>query len=143
MGTAAEIGEFSGPVHGNLFIGLGELLDEMALHEVAFFFELLQTLFARQKFARIGHVLLDELLHLGFDLLQVVWSKRRWTIKVVEKSALGGGTVAQLGLGKKLKHCRRQQVRGRMPKDFERLGIFLGKYAEIGVFLQRARKVNQ
>src|SRR3954452_15657555 len=100
MGTAAEIGEFSGPVHGNLFIGLGELLDEMALHEVAFFFELLQTLFARQKFARVRNILLNQLLHFGFDFLQVVGSERRRTVKVVKESGLSRRTVAEFGLGK-------------------------------------------
>ena len=42
MWPAAEIGKLAGAVDRNLFIGLGELLDEVALHEVAFFFELRQ-----------------------------------------------------------------------------------------------------
>src|SRR5437879_6483222 len=46
---AAEIDKLAGAIDRNLFIGLGELLDVMALHEVAFFFELLQALVARQK----------------------------------------------------------------------------------------------
>ena len=58
-GTAAEILELAGLVDRNFFIGLGELLDEMALHEVAFALELFKSLFARQKFARVGQVLLD------------------------------------------------------------------------------------
>ena len=45
--SPAEIGELSRSVNGDLLIGLGELLDEMAFHEVAFFFELLETFFAR------------------------------------------------------------------------------------------------
>src|SRR5277367_1324740 len=34
MWSAAEVGELAGAVDGNLFIGLGELLDEMTLREV-------------------------------------------------------------------------------------------------------------
>ena len=56
--AAAEIDELSGAVDRNLFIGLGELLDEMALHEVAFLLKLLKPLIPRQKLARVRHVLL-------------------------------------------------------------------------------------
>ena len=94
MRTAAEIGELSGAVNRNLFIGLGELLDEMALHEVAFFFELLQALIARQKLARIGKILLHQLLHLLLDLLQIFGRERSRPVEVVEKSGLRSGAVA-------------------------------------------------
>ena len=36
MRPAAEVGELAGLVDRDLFVGLGELLDEVALHEVAF-----------------------------------------------------------------------------------------------------------
>ena len=98
--AAAEVGKFAGAIDRNLFIGLGELLDEMALHEVAFFFELFETLVARQKFARVGNVLLHQFLHLLFDLLEIFGSERSWAVEVVEESALGSGTMAKLGLGK-------------------------------------------
>ena len=88
MRPAAEILELAGFVDRNLFIGLGELLDEVALHEVAFALEPLQPFRARQKFARIGDVLLDELLHLLLDLFQVFRSERSRTVKIVEKSVL-------------------------------------------------------
>ena len=117
--AAAEVGEFAGAVDRNLFIGLGELLDEMALHEIAFFFELVESLLARQKFPRVRQVLLHQLLHLLFELLQVVRSKRRWAIEVVEESALGRGAVAELGFGEKLEHgCGKQDgptSAGRLP----------------------------
>ena len=45
--AAAEVSKFSRAVERNLFIGLGELLDEMALHEIAVVLKLLQSLFAR------------------------------------------------------------------------------------------------
>src|ERR1700733_2121249 len=40
MRPAAKIQKLAGLINRNLFIGLGELLDEMALHEVAFALEL-------------------------------------------------------------------------------------------------------
>src|SRR5207244_9022312 len=59
MRPAAEVGELAGAINGNLFIGPGELLDEMAFHEVAFFFELGKALFPWQKFACVWNVLLQ------------------------------------------------------------------------------------
>ena len=124
---AAEIRELAGAVDRNLFIGLGELLDEMALHEVAFFLELRQSLVARQKFARVGNILLHQFLHLLLDLFEILGRKRRRPVEVVEESALGRRTVPELGLRKQLQHRRRQQMRRRMPVNFQRLGIFLGQ----------------
>ena len=141
--AAAEIGELAGLVNRNLFIGLGELLDEMALHEVAFALELCQPLIARQKFARVGKVLLHQFLHLLFDLLQIFGRERSRAIEVVEKSGLGRGTVAELGLGKKFEHRCGQQMRGGMPVDFQRLGIPLGQDAQVGVFFQRPGEVDE
>ncbi len=89
----------------------------MALHEIAFFFEFGQSLVARQKLARIGQVLLHQLLHFLFDLLQILGRKRSGPVEVVEESALGSRPVAKFGLGKKLEHRRRQQVRRRMPEN--------------------------
>src|SRR5229473_6122749 len=106
VGTAAEILKLAGLVNRNLLIGLGELLDEMALHEVAFALVLLQTFLARQELARVRQVLLDELLHFLFDLLEVFRSERSRTVKVVEESVLSRGTVAELGLGKEFEHSR-------------------------------------
>src|SRR5215831_12160674 len=97
---ATEIGELAGAIDRNLFIGLGELLDEMALHEVAFLLEFIQTLFSGQKLARIRDVLLHQFLHLLFDLLEIVRSERGWAIEVVKESALGRRTMAELGFGK-------------------------------------------
>src|SRR5271166_4178982 len=141
--TAAEIGELAGTVDRNFFIGLGELLDEMALHEVAFFFELRQSLIARQKLTRIRNVLLYEFLHFLLDFFEILGRKRSWPIEIVKKSALGRRTVPKFGLGKKFQHGRREQMRRRMPVDFERLGIFLVQKTEIGVFFERTGEVDE
>src|SRR5206468_11911717 len=113
--AAAEVEEFAGAVNRNPFIGPRELLDEVALHEVAFLFKLLQALVAGQEFTRIRNVLLHQLLHLGFDFLQIFGGEWSRTVEVVEKSALGSRTVPQLGFGKELQHGSGQQVRRGMP----------------------------
>ena len=130
MRAAAEIGELAGAVDGNLFVGLGELLDEMALHEVAFFFELGEALVAGHELASVRDVLLHQLLHLLLDFFEVFGGERRGPVEIVEESALGCGTVAELGLGEKFEHGRGQQMRGRMPVNFERLGIAVGEDAQ-------------
>src|SRR5207302_1430737 len=91
---AAEIGELTSAVNRNLFVGLGELLDEVALHEVALFLELSQSLIPRHKFARIGNVLLHQFLHFLFDLFQVLGRERSRTVTVVEESRLGRRAMA-------------------------------------------------
>ena len=143
MWATAKVSEFSGAINRNLFIGLGELLDEMALHEVPLLFELLQSLIARQKLARVRNILLHQFLHLFFDLFQILGSKRSWTIKIVEESSLGSRAMTELGLRKKLQNRRRQQMGGRMPIDFERLGIALGQDAQVGVFFQRPGEIDE
>ena len=94
MRPAAEVGELASAINGNLFIGLGELLDEMALHEVAFFFELRQSLIARQKLARIRNILLHQFLHFLLDLFQVLRTERSGTVEVVKETALRRRTMA-------------------------------------------------
>ena len=143
MRASAEVEKLASLVNRDLFIGLGELLDEMALHEVAFALELLQPLVARQELARVRQVLLDELLHLLLDLFQVFRRERSRTIKVVEESTLGRRPVSKLGLGKKLEHRRRQQMRRRVPVDFQRLRILIRKQSQIGVFIERSSQVDQ
>src|SRR6266851_2982824 len=115
VGTAAEILKLAGLVNRNLLIGLGELLDEMALHEVAFALVFLQTFLARQKLAREGQVLLDKLLHFLLDPFKIVGRERSRTVEVVEESVLRRGTMPKLGLGKELKHSRGEQMRRGMP----------------------------
>ena len=99
MRPAAEIEKLAGFVDRNLLIGLGELLDEMALHEVAFLLEALQALAVGQKLARIRQILRDQLLHLLLDFFQVLGSKRLLAIKVIEEPVLSRRPVAKLGLG--------------------------------------------
>src|SRR5260370_40261498 len=104
MRTAAEVSELPGAINRNLFIGLGELFDEMALHEVAFLLERRQSLFARKELASIRDVLLDQFLHLVLDLFQVFGSEWSGPVKIVKESAFGGRAVPQLRLRKQFEN---------------------------------------
>ncbi len=115
----------------------------MALHEVAFTLKLRETFVAGQKFTSIGQVLLDEFLHLLFDLLEIFGRERSRTIKVVEESILSRRTVAEFGLREEFEHSRGKQVRGRMPIDFERLGVAVGEDAQVGVAIEGTGEVDQ
>src|SRR5438105_3186029 len=114
-------------------MGRGELLDEMALHEVAFMLEALESLVARQKLARVRKVLLHQLLHFLLYFFQIFGGKGSGAIEIVEEAVLGSGTVTQLGLRKKFKHCGSEQVRGRMAENLKRLRIFVGKDTKFDV----------
>ncbi len=143
MRPAAEVGELAGLVDRDFFIGLGELLDEVALHEVAFGLEALQSFGARQKLARVGQVLLHQLLHLLLDGFQVFGGEGLLAIEVVEEAVLGRRAVAELGLGEEFEHSSSHQVGGRVTEDFERLGIAFGQDAQLGILLQRTGEVDQ
>ena len=51
--------------------------------------------------------------------------------------------MAEFGLGEKFEHGGGQQVRGGVAVDFERLGIFLGDDAEVGVGVEGTSEVDQ
>ena len=141
--AAAEVEESSRLVDRDLFIGLGELLDEVALHEIAFSLELLQAFLTWEELTRVGNVLLGQLLHLFFNLLEIFWSERRRTIEVVKEAVLGRRTVTELGFGKEFQYGRSQKVRGRVPVDLQRLRIALGEDAQVGVLVERPGQVNE
>src|SRR6267143_3499430 len=109
MRPTAEVEELASLIDRDFFIRLGELLDEMAFHEIAFALELREPFLPRKKLARIRQILLDQFLHLLLDLFQVFRRKRSWAIEVVKESVFGRRPVSQLGLGEKFQDRRRQQ----------------------------------
>ena len=127
--AAAEVGELAGLVDGNLLVRRGELLDEVTLHEVAFRLEALQAFLAWQKLARVGEVLLHQLLHLLLDGFQVLGRERLLAVEVIEESGLGCRAVAQLGLGEEFEHGGGHQVRRRVAINFQRFGVAIGEQA--------------
>ena len=100
MRTAAEVDEFAVAIKADLGAGRGELRDEVRLHEVAVAFKFFQGLFARLVFADEGLVARDDLGHFGFDGGEVFRREGFLAVEVVEEAGVGGGAVAELGLGK-------------------------------------------
>src|ERR1700681_1301679 len=102
----------------------------MALHEIAFALEFPEALRPVYKLPCVRQVLLDKLLHFLLDLFQVLGSEWSLAEEIVEKPILSCWPVAKLGLRKKLKHRRCQQMRRGMAVDFKCLGIAISKNAE-------------
>src|ERR1035441_6293678 len=115
----------------------------MALHEVAFALEFFEAFLTRQKFARVGQVLLDKFLHLLFDFFKIFGRERSLAIEIVKESVLSCRPVPKLRFWKKLKHSSREQVRGGMPVNLKRLRILLGDDAQAGVFVERTGEVDE
>ena len=142
MRAAAEIDELAGLVERNLIIGLGELFDEVALHEIAFGLESLESLVAVEKIAGVRLVAIDDLLHLLFDLFEVFRNEGSLAQKVIEEAGFGGRTVTELGLRKEFQHGGSKQMRRRVMEDLERLGVFLGEEAEARIVLDGEREID-
>ena len=88
-----------------------------------------------------GQVLGLQFLHARFDFFEILGRERRLALKVVVEAGVGGRTDAELGFGKQFQHRGRQQMRGRVPVDLERLRILRRQNLELGVFLERTRQV--
>src|SRR6185369_426794 len=143
VGPATKVQKLSRLVNRDLFIGLGELLDEMTLHEVAFTLELLETFGAGKKFARVRQVLLDELVHLLFDFLEILRREGSFTIEIVEKSVLSRRPMSEFSFREQFEHRSGKKMRGRMPVNLKRLRIAFGQKAQIGVFIQWTSEIDQ
>src|SRR5204863_1929019 len=110
MRTTAEVHELAVTISRDRLAGLGELLYEVDLHEVAIGAIFLQSFLARHKFALKFFVAINHLLHALFNTLQILGRKRRRTIEIVEEAAFGRRTVSQLRLRKELKDGGSQHV---------------------------------
>ena len=118
--AAAEVGEVAVFVEGDLIAGFGEALDEVDLHELALRGVVGEALFAGFVHADEGLVAGDDLGHAGFDGGEVGFGERGVAVDVVEEAVVGGGAVAEFGLGKELEDGGGHDVRGGVAKDFER-----------------------
>src|SRR5580765_1268953 len=143
MRSAAEVHEFAVAISGDGFARLGELLNEVDLHKVAFSAEAGQPFSARDKLALKLFVARGDFSHTLLNLLQIFWSEGRWAEKIIEKSGISGRTVAQLGLRKELQHRRRQQMSRGMPVNFQSFLIAISQQAQVNVLIQRLVKVGK
>ena len=101
--AAAEVSEAAVLVERNGVAGLGELLDEVDLHEVALRRVLAQPLVARFFYADKFLIARDDLGHARLDGGQIGLCEGCLAIDVVKEAIIGGGAVAEFGLGKELR----------------------------------------
>ena len=120
MRAAAEVGEAAVLVERDRVAGLGELLDEVDLHEVALRGVLGQPLVARFLHAHERLVARDDLRHARLDCGQVGFGERSLAVDVVEEAVVGGGPMAELGLGKQLQNRGRHHMRGGVAQHLQR-----------------------
>jgi len=90
----------------------------------------------RQAFA-------DDLHHLGLDLGQIVGRERRFAREVVIEAVLDDRTDRHLGVREESLRRLREQMRGRMAQNFQRIRMFLGNDLERGVGGDRETQVDE
>ena len=119
---AAEIDEFSGGVKRHHRLGR-LFLHQFALESLIGLAVQLDRFRLGHQLALVGHVLRGDLVHLLLDALQVFRRERLLAQEFVEKSVVNRRPDAQFHVGKKLQHRRGKQVRRRMAKHLQRVGI--------------------
>src|SRR5262249_60135096 len=96
-----------------------------------------------EEFALVGDVFLGKLAHLGLDAREILRGEGSLAQEFIKKAVLDRRADAELHVGKKLEHCRRKQVRGRVAEDFERLGVVAGEDGELGVALEWPGEIHE
>ena len=104
---------------------MGELLDEVDLHELALRGVLGQALLTRLLHANERLVARDHLRHARFDRSEVGLGKRRRAIDIIEEAALGSGPMAKLCLGKEFEDRRRHHMRSGVTQHLQRRFVLL------------------
>ncbi len=140
MRAAAEIDELRAQrIFGKYVVGL--LFDELALHFFAQSGVLLESFGFGSHHSIEGQIFGLELPHLGLDFFQIFRSEGGRTLEIVIEPVLDGRTNAQLGFREQLEHGGCQQVRGRVPVDFQGGRIFGGQNLHAGVLFNRALEI--
>ena len=138
MRAAAEVGEAAVLVERDRVAGLGELLDEVDLHEVALRGVLGEPLVARLFHAHEGLVARDDLGHARLDCGEVGFGERGLAVDIVEEAVVGGGAVAELGLGKEFEDRGRHHMRGGVAQHLQRGLVGLLQQPQLHVFVAAA-----
>src|SRR5215831_20951248 len=94
--TAAQVDEVAVLIEGHLVAR--DRGDNLQLVDLAALLEELDRLGLGKFLANKGLVAVDDLLHPGFDLLEVFLSQRPWNVDIVVETRLDRGTDRQLGL---------------------------------------------
>ena len=98
-------------------------IDQLDLEQLALLPEEVLGLLAAPELLREGRVARDDLVHLGFDLRQIVGMKRLRLGEVVEEAVLDHRADGHLGAGPQRLHGFRHHMRGVVPDQLQRFGI--------------------
>lgn len=125
MWSAAEVEEFAVAIEADALTTLGELLNEVDLHEVALLQIADESFIARDVFVAEWLVARDDFRHLRFNGGKVF--RREWLLAedVVEEAAVGGGAVAELHFRIQLRDGRSHDVCSRVAHNAQGFGIVL------------------
>ncbi len=127
MRAAAEIYKFSSGVEGNHRLG-NFFFDQLALENLLGFLVKIERFGLGQVFALVGQVLRGEVVHFLFNFYEVVGRERLLAHKFfVEEPGVYRGANAEFNVGIKLHHGGGKKMCGRVTKDEERIGIFVGE----------------
>ncbi len=129
-------------VEGDLVAGLGEALDEVDLHELAFAGVVGEALLAGFDLVDEGLVALDDLGHARFDGGEIGLGEGGFAIDVVEEALVGGGAVAELGFGEELEDGGGHDVGGGVADDPEGGLVGFLEELEADVFVEGLGEVD-
>ena len=140
MRPAAEVVPVAVIIDRDLF-ARRQVADQLGLVGLADLLEMPDRLVARPHLAPGRQVPRHDLAHLRFDLRQIVGRERRVAREVVIEAVLDRRADGDLGAGKQLLHRHREQMRGVVADQLQRLGILPGDDAQLRVLLDGAEDV--
>ena len=108
----------------------------------AFLFKPLDPLLRRKLIPRERPILVHDLLHLGFDLREIVRRDRCIERDVVVKAIFQRRPVSKLRLRPETLNRFSHDVRGAVAQDEQRIGISVGKDRDLVLAGERIRKIN-
>ena len=122
MRPSAEIDQVAQLVARELFAGL--FPNQLDLEVLPLPREILDGFFLRNYGGLVVQVAGDQILHLGFDFLEILLDKAVGALEIVIEAVADCGADPEMSAGKKAVHRRRHQVRGAMAIDLQsRAGI--------------------
>ena len=142
MRPEAEVDEFSGRVERHHRL-LRLFFHELAFENLARLFVKLERLAFRYQLAFIGQIARRQLAHLRFDLAKIFQSERLVAEKFVEEARLNRRADAELDVWIKFQDGRGEQVRRRVAKNEECVGIFFRQDLQPDVAVERPPQIDQ
>ena len=130
-------------VAGHVALALRLFIDQLYLQRLAAAAEKSFRLLARPHLAFVRKILLRKLAHLLLDRLEIFGYERARHDEVVKEAFVRRGPDAALHPLKKVRDGRRQQVRGAVAVQAQRLGALGRHHPDLGIALERKRQIHQ